>query len=308
MKKKETGGALVFHPSRIKDSPGRVAFRVVNTAVLILLTLVCLLPFINVIAMSFSSNYYVTTNAVTFWPKGFTLNAYQYILTRKTFWTSFQFSILRVLLGTAVNLSLIILTAYPLSKDRSKLRFRGVYTWYFFITMLVGGGMIPNYLLISNLGLRDSIWSLILPGALPIFNLVLMLNFFRQVPQELEEASMIDGAGHLRTLIQIYLPVSVPSIATIALFCIVGHWNAWFDGMIYMTSLTKIPLQTYLRTIIIELNVADMSADDYELYALLADRTVKCSQIIVATLPILCVYPFLQRYFVSGIVLGSVKG
>ena len=143
---------------------------------------------------------------------------------------------------------------------------------------------------------------------LPVFNLVLMLNFFRQVPTALEEAALIDGAGHLRTLVQIYLPVSMPAIATITLFCIVSHWNAWFDGMIYITSPSKVPMQTYLRSVLIDMNMADMSADDYELYATLANRTVKCSQIIVATIPILCVYPFLQRYFVSGIVLGSVKG
>jgi len=307
MKVSKSAG-ITYTPSKIKDSPSRIAFRIVNLIILIGLTLICLLPFINVIAMSLSSNYYVQTNQVTFWPKGFTLQAYNYILTRKTFWTSFRMSIFRVLLGTAVNLFLIIITAYPLSKRSDKLHFRGVYTWYFFITMLVGGGLIPNYILISSLGLRDTIWALILPGALPIFNLVLMLNFFRQVPEALEEAAMIDGAGHIRTLVQIYLPVSLPSIATITLFCMVAHWNAWFDGMIYMTTLEKIPMQTYLRSIIIEMNVMEMSADDYELYALLSDNTIKCSQIIVATIPILCVYPFLQRYFVSGIVLGSVKG
>lgn len=217
-------------------------------------------------------------------------------------------SIMRVILGGCINMVLIILTAYPLSKSDDKLHFRSFYTWFFFITMLVGGGMIPSYLLISKLGLRDTIWSLVLPGALPVFNLVLMLNFFRQVPRELEEAALIDGAGHLRTLMQIYLPVSLPSIATITLFCIVNHWNAWFDGMIYITTPSRIPMQTYLRSILIQMNVSDMSADDYELYALLANQTVKCSQIIVATIPILCVYPFLQRYFVTGIVLGSVKG
>ena len=300
--------ARSFHPSKIKDSAARKAFNGINTAILLILMLICLLPFVNVIAMSFSSNFYVSTTAVTFWPKGFTLSAYRYIPTRKTFWSSFRISILRMLLGTAINLFLILLTAYPLSKDNAKLRFRSAYTWYFFVTMLIGGGMIPAYLLVSKLGLRDTIWCLVLPGALPIFDLVLMLNFFRQVPQELEEAALIDGASHPRTLVQIYLPVSLPAIATITLFCMVRHWNAWFDGMIYMTTLTRIPMQTYLRTIIIEMQVADMTADDYELYAMLADRTVKCSQIIVATIPILCVYPFLQRYFVKGIVLGSVKG
>lgn len=294
--------------NRIKESVGRKIFRVVNLTVLLLLTLLCLLPFINVIAMSFSSSYYVDAKQVTFWPKGFTLSAYQYIFTRASFWSSFGTSVLRVLLGGGLNMLLIILTAYPLSKSSNKLHFRSFYAWFFFITMLISGGMIPDYLLISKLGLRNTIWSLVLPGSLPVFNLVLMLNFFRQVPNELEEASLIDGAGHLRTLVQIYLPVSLPAIATISLFCIVNHWNAWFDGMIYMTTPSKIPMQTYLRSILIEMNVSDMSADDYELYALLANQTVKCSQIIVATIPILCVYPFLQRYFVKGIVVGSVKG
>ena len=296
------------HSNRIKESPSRKAFRVVNGLVLILLALICLLPFINVIAISFSERFYVEANQVSLWPVGFNTSAYTYILNRPTFWTSFRTSLIRMVLGGGINLSLIILTAYPLSKDNEKLHFRSVYTWYFFITMLVSGGMIPSYLLISKLGLRDSIWALVLPGALPIFNLVLMLNFFRQVPRELEEAALIDGAGHLRTLVQIYLPVSMPAIATITLFCLVSHWNAWFDGMLYITTVSKIPMQTYLRSIIIDMNVADMTADDYELYALLSNRTVKCSQIIVATIPILCVYPFLQRYFVSGIVLGSVKG
>ena len=294
--------------NRIQESTGRKVFRVVNVIVLILLALICLLPFVNVIAISFSDSFYVDSNQVYFWPKGWTTSAYTYILTRASFWSSFRTSILRVLLGGSLNLFFIILTAYPLSKSNDKLHFRNVYTWYFFITMLVSGGMIPNYLLIAKLGLRDSIWSLVLPGALPVFNLVLMLNFFRQVPTALEEAALIDGAGHLRTLVQIYLPVSLPAIATITLFCIVSHWNAWFDGMIYITTPSRVPMQTYLRSILIDMNVADMSADDYELYAMLANRTVKCSQIIVATIPILCVYPFLQRYFVSGIVLGSVKG
>ena len=294
--------------NRIQESTGRKVFRVANVIVLILLALICLLPFVNVIAISFSDSFYVDSNQVYFWPKGWTTSAYTYILTRASFWSSFRTSILRVLLGGSLNLFFIILTAYPLSKSNDKLHFRNVYTWYFFITMLVSGGMIPNYLLIAKLGLRDSIWSLVLPGALPVFNLVLMLNFFRQVPTALEEAALIDGAGHLRTLVQIYLPVSLPAIATITLFRIVSHWNAWFDGMIYITSPSKVPMQTYLRSVLIDMNMADMSADDYELYATLANRTVKCSQIIVATIPILCVYPFLQRYFVSGIVLGSVKG
>lgn len=196
--------------NHIKESTGRKAFRVVNAVLLTALALICLLPFVNVIAISFSNSFYVDSNQVYFWPKGWTTNAYTYILTRASFWTSFRTSILRVLLGGSLNLFFIILTAYPLSKSNDKLHFRNVYTWYFFITMLVSGGMIPNYLLIAKLGLRDTIWSLVLPGALPVFNLVLMLNFFRQVPTALEEAALIDGASHMRTLVQIYLPFPCP--------------------------------------------------------------------------------------------------
>lgn len=135
-----------------------------------------------------------------------------------------------------------------------------------------------------------------------------MLNFFRTVPNELEEAALIDGASHLRTLLQIYIPVSKPSIATIALFCLVSHWNAWFDGMIYINSPSKVPLQTYLRSVIISMDMSQMMGDDWELMQQLADQSLRCAQIMIAVIPILCVYPFLQRYFVTGIVLGSVKG
>jgi putative aldouronate transport system permease protein len=258
--------------------------------------------------MSFSSAVYVQAGRVTFWPMGFTLDSYNYLFQKISFWRSFLVSLMRVALGTSINLAFVLLTAYPLSKESSRFRGRTIYVWYFFLTMLVGGGMIPNYLLITGLGLRNTIWALVLPGALPIFNLVLMLNFFRQIPKELEEASLIDGAGHFRTLTQVFVPCSLAAIATISLFCMVGHWNAWFDGMLYMNRPEMRPLQTYLRTVIINMNMTELTGDDWELYATLSDRALRCSQIIIAVIPILSVYPFLQRYFVKGIVLGSVKG
>ena len=203
---------------------------------------------------------------------------------------------------------LIILTAYPLTKSDTKLTGRSFYTWFFFITMLVSGGMIPNFVLVGQLGLRDNILSLILPGALPVFNLVLMINFFRQVPIEMEEAAMIDGASHVKILAQIYVPLSKAAMATISLFCMVNHWNAWFDGMIYMKSPEKLPLQTYLRNVILKMDMSQMTGDDYGLLQMLSNDSIKCTQIVVAVIPILCVYPFLQKYFVKGIVLGGVKG
>jgi putative aldouronate transport system permease protein len=163
-------------------------------------------------------------------------------------------------------------------------------------------------LYISKPGMRNSLLALILPGALPAFNLVLMINFFRQISREMEEASLIDGAGYFSTLVKIYIPCSMAAIATISLFCMVGHWNSWFDGLIYMTSADMKPLQTYLRMVIIQLDVSKATMNDVEILRLLSDRGLRAAQVIIAILPILAVYPFLQRYFVKGLVLGSVKG
>lgn len=294
--------------NRIKVSTSYKVFQVCNVCILTLLMLSCFLPFIYVVAVSFSDKTHVQAGQVTLLPKGFNLLAYRYLIKNGAFWRSFGIAVARTVLGLFVNLALIVLTAYPLSRAKGKLTGRGFYTWFFFITMLINGGLIPTYLLVSQLGLRDSIWALILPHALPVFNLVLMINFFRQIPDEMEEAAAIDGAGHVKTLADIYIPLSKPAMATIALFSMVNHWNAWFDGMIYMRSPVKFPLQTYLRNLILKLDVTQMTGDDYGLLDLLSNESIKCAQIIVAVLPILCVYPFLQKYFVKGIVLGGVKG
>ena len=293
---------------KIKTSFSRKLFNVFNLLVLTLLMVSCFLPFVYVVAVSFSDKVYVQAGQVNFLPKGFNTLSYQYLINKIAFWRAFGISILRTVLGTLVNLLLIILTAYPLSKSDTKLTGRSFYTWFFFITMLVNGGMIPNFVLVGQLGLRDNILSLILPGALPVFNLVLMINFFRQVPIEMEEAAMIDGASHVKILAQIYVPLSKAAMATISLFCMVNHWNAWFDGMIYMKSPEKLPLQTYLRNVILKMDMSQMTGDDYGLLQMLSNDSIKCTQIVVAVIPILCVYPFLQKYFVKGIVLGGVKG
>jgi putative aldouronate transport system permease protein len=292
----------------IKKSSGRIVFNGVNFVVLTILTMVCVIPMINAIAISFSEKAYVSAGLVTLWPKGFSLYSYRYLLQRGAFWQAFNVSVVRLILGTMVNLFMILLTAYPLSKDASRLRFRAVYVWFFFITMLIGGGIIPSYLLIAKLGLRNTLFALILPGALPIFNLVLMINFFRQIPKELEEAALIDGAGYFYTLVRIYIPCSMAAIATISLFCMVGHWNAWFDGLIYISSSELKPLQTYLRMVVVELDLSKISMSEMEELKVLSDKGLRATQVVVSIIPILAAYPFLQRYFVKGIVLGSVKG
>ncbi|GHU64511.1 protein LplC [Spirochaetia bacterium] len=291
-----------------KQSSGRNIFNIINFVVLTVLTSLCIIPLINAIAISFSEKAYVAAGLVTLWPKGFSFYSYGYLLQRKAFWQAFNVSVVRTILGTALNLVMILLTAYPLSKESSRIRFRTIYVWFFFVTLLIGGGIIPSYLLVARLGLRNTLLALILPGALPIFNLVLMINFFRQIPKELEEAAIIDGAGNLYTLVRIYIPCSMAAIATISLFCMVGHWNAWFDGLIYITSPDLKPLQTYLRMVVLELDMTKISMADMEQLKMLSDKGLRATQVVVSMIPILAAYPFLQRYFVKGIVLGSVKG
>ncbi|MBY0219056.1 carbohydrate ABC transporter permease [Paenibacillus illinoisensis] len=282
-----------------------------NYVILTILALLCLFPIVNILAISFSSSDAVKAGNVTFWPVDFTLSSYKYILENQQFLHSFGTSLLRVVLGVGTNLIFTILVAFPLSKEASRFRSRTFYAWIFVFTMLFSGGLIPGYLVVKEAGLLDSIWALILPGAVPIFNVLLMLNFFRGLPKELEEASWMDGAGHFRTLWSIYLPISLPSIATITLFAMVGHWNAWFDGMIYMKSPEHYPLATYLQSMLQQVTMIQsemMTLEDATLLNQVSDRTTQASQIFLSVIPILLVYPFLQRYFVHGLVVGSVKG
>ncbi len=299
MKKPKTG---------IRTSTSRKVFNVCNLIILTILMLSCALPFLYTLSVSLSSKNYVMSRKVWLWPRGFTTAAYQYLLQNKAFWNAFFMTVKVTFFGTLLNLVMLLLTAYPLSKSNDRLKGRTLYAWYFFVTMLVGGGLIPNYILINSLGLRDNILALFLPGGLPIFNLVLMINFFREIPVELEDAARVDGAGPIKILTMVFAPLSKPAIATISLFCMVGHWNSWFSGMLYMRSPEKLPLQTYLRNVVIVNEASQFSTGDMALLDLLTDDTLKCAQIIIAVIPILCVYPFLQKYFVKGIKLGGVKG
>ena len=291
----------------MRTSLGRKFFIISNSFFILFITLICIIPILHIIALSLSEKSLVAAGMVSFWPRGFTLYPYVYLFQRIAFWRSFLISIIRVVTGTVLNLFLLLLTAYPLSKESVRFRFRTGYVWYFFITILIGGGLIPSYLLVTRLGLKNTIFALILPGALPVFSLVLMINFFRQIPKELEEAALIDGAGHLFTLVRIFIPCSLAAIATVSLFCMVGHWNSWFDGMIYMSSDMK-PLQTYLRDVVINLDMTKVSIQDIQTVQMLSDRSLRSAQIIISIIPIFAVYPFLQRYFVGGVILGSVKG
>ncbi len=294
--------------THIRLSLSRKIFLAADYLFLSFSALPCLLPLINVLAVSLSSSNAAAAGYVKLWPVEFTWSSYQYALTKPQFSQAFLISAKRVALGYVITMAVIILTAYPLSKEKNVFHARGKYAWIFIFTMMFSGGLIPTYMTIRYLGMLDTIWALVLPGAVPIFNVVLMMNFFRTIPHEIEEAAFIDGAGHFKTLLTIYLPLSLPSLATVSLFVIVNHWNSWFDGIIYMNHTYNYPLQSYLRTIIINPDLQSMTSSEQLVMREISERTFKAAQIFLGAVPILCVYPFLQKYFMSGLTMGSVKG
>ena len=294
----------------INNSKSRKVFQVINTIVIAIITLSCLVPVINVLAISFSSSEAIIANRVKLLPVEFTLDAYEYVMKNGKFWTAALVSLERVVIGVPISLALTIMAAYPMSKSGLQFPARKWYVAYFIIPMVFGGGLIPTYYVISKLHLIDTIWALTLPTAVNIFNVVLVMNFFRNIPGELEESAMLDGAGQWTILSRIYLPLSKPSVATITLFCLVSHWNSWFDGLIYSNYTVHYPLQSYLQTIVTSTKEAVFEGDVALIMQMLNlnSQNIKSAQIFIAMLPLLVVYPFLQNYFTSGLTLGSVKG
>lgn len=293
--------------NRIYNSVGDKIFRVFDYIILSLLTLSCLLPMLHVVALSFSDSVSASANKVVFIPKGFNLAAYETMLANPAFSKSFFVSVFRTIVGTAINLFITVLAAYPLSKENNELRGRKWISLFFIIPMMIGGGLIPTYLLVKNLNLIDSIWALIIPGCLPIGNVVLMMNFFRGINKSIIEAADIDGASEFAILTKIVLPLSTASIATITLFQMVGHWNDWFAATIYINDTGKWPLQTLLRHMLKSIDISTFGAEAISRLRMLSDRSFRGAMIVFATIPILCVYPFMQKHFVAGITIGSVK-
>jgi putative aldouronate transport system permease protein len=292
-----------------KTTSGRKVFVVFNYIFLTLLALTCLLPILNQLAISFSSSGAATAGEVGIIPVNFTLDAYKYMASKSAFFDSLLVSFERVLIAVPLSLVVSVMAAYALSKQNNEFGARKYYIWYFVIPMMFTGGLIPTYMVVRNTGLIDSIAALVIPCTINVFNILLLMNFFRGIPKELEEAAQIDGAGHMRVLLSVILPVSAPVLATVALFFIVNHWNSWFDGLIYMNTPEKYPLQTYLQTMVVSRDLMAMeSLRDVRNSGTISDATGKAAQIFLAALPILMIYPFLQRYFTTGIVMGSVKG
>nr|WP_138227637.1 carbohydrate ABC transporter permease [Paenibacillus algicola] len=281
-------------------------FKWFNHGFLLLLSILCILPLIHLLAISFSGAAAADANLIMLLPVDFTLEPWIKMINNPRFGYALYYGFERTVLGTVITMIVLAMAAYPLSKDAREFKGRTFYMYFFVGMMLLQAGLIPQYILISKLGLMNTVWALILTGIINVFHLILLINFFRTgIPKDLEEAAFIDGAGHFRAMWSIYLPISKPAIATIALFTMVSQWNSWFDGLIYITDMNKFPLSTYLQTMIVNPQL-DM-IQDVEALEELSDRTAKAAQIFISMLPIILVYPFLQKYFVKGIVLGSVK-
>lgn len=292
-----------------KKSLGMKIFTIFNYTFLTLLALTCLLPMINQLAISFSSSSAVAAGDVGLFPVDFTLDSYKYMADKPEFWKSLIVSLKRILIAVPFSMIICVLAAFPLSRQDHEFPARKYYIWMFVVPMLIGGGLIPTYIVVRNTGLIDSIWALVLPYTVNVFNTILLMNFFRSLPKELEEAAYVDGATHWQVLVRIILPVSKPVLATVTLFVIVNHWNSWFDGLIYLNSPDHYPLQTYLQTQVVSANLMALeSLRDIRQIGMISDRTGKASQIFLAAVPVLMIYPFLQKYFTAGIVMGSVKG
>ena len=282
--------------------------QIILTIVIILFSLTCLLPFVNVAAVSFSSKSAILRGDVSFWPVDFETTAYQAIFSDKSMTRSLVFTIIITVVYTLFSMIMTILMAYPLTKKR--LRGRNFFSFLALFTMYFSGGIIPHYLNIKELGLMDSPWALILPGMLSTYNMIILKSFFQTLPNELEEAAIIDGANDFQVLMKVYLPLSMASLATLTLFYAVGKWNSFQDALYYIQTKAYQPLQLKLYHIIKGSQAVDVAALEggASTVATSVSESIEPASIIFATLPILVVYPFVQRYFVAGVTIGAVKG
>ncbi len=288
-------------------SLGSTLFDIFLVIVCIVLALTCIFPLWYTLCISLSEKSKVAAGLVTFWPVGLNFNSYISMMADPKFMNSFWISIQRVALGTICELTVTILMAYPLSRTNKQFRGRDLIMWFLVFSMLFSGGLIPWYQTMKALNLFNNIWGLVLGNSVPVFNVILMMNFFRNVPKEIEEAALLDGAGPWTMLFQIYLPISKPVIATVSLFSMVYHWNEFFNGLVLTTRQAYYPLQTYIQQLIVVVNTTNMTSEQIARMAELSDQTLGAAKIFIAIIPILLIYPFLQRYFITGITLGSVK-
>jgi putative aldouronate transport system permease protein len=289
----------------VRASRGYRVFRAVNAVVLTGVMVVTLYPFVNILARSFSGERYVRSGQVSLWPRGFNVTTYQRVLADSTFWVSYRNTVVYTVVATLISMVLTTCYAYVLSKRQ--LRGRGVLVGVAVFTMFFNGGLIPNYVLVSGLGLRNTLWAIVLPNAINVFNLLVMKAFFESMPVELEEAAAVDGLDTYRVLLRIVLPLSKAVLATMILFYAVSFWNSWFSAFLYMDRENLFPVTVYLRNLIAGASSAT-NESMASATALQIQANIQAVTIVLTVLPVMLVYPFIQRYFVSGVMLGAVKG
>ncbi|NBE92170.1 carbohydrate ABC transporter permease [Nonomuraea sp. KC401] len=289
----------------LAKSRGYRAFQVVNAVVLTGVVILTLYPFVNIIARSFSEERYILSGEVNLIPRGFNLTTYQIVVADPMFWTNYRNTVVYTVVATAIAMVLTTCYAYVLSKRH--LKGRTFLIWVAVFTMFFNGGLIPNYVLVNSLGLTNSLWAIVLPNAISVFNLLVMKAFFENLPSDLEEAAAIDGLNTYGILGRIVLPLSKAVIATMVLFYAVSFWNSWFSAFLYLNRTELFPVTVYLRNIIAGATGAENAgAGAADLTQVAAN--IQSVTIMLTVLPILAVYPFVQRYFVSGVMLGAVKG
>lgn len=286
----------------MRETRGEKVFHMVNAFLLAVIALCMLLPFMHVVSQSLSENKYVVAGSVGIFPKGFSVNAYKFAFNDTPILRAFKNTLIVTFVGTFLAMIVEAMTAYPLSIP--SLRGRKGIIYYYIFTMLFSAGMIPGFLLMRTLGLLNNLWSVILPHLLNVFNMILLKNYFEGLPEAIAESAMIDGANHITILYRIIVPMSKPILATLMLFTAVGFWNSYFNAMLYLSEPDKITLQLFLVNLVKEANTTDSITSEVTVQP----DTVRSASVMIGLLPILMVYPFVQRYFVTGITLGSVKG
>ncbi|MCI9457475.1 MAG: carbohydrate ABC transporter permease [Oscillospiraceae bacterium] len=284
---------------------GSRIFDFCNILFMLCLAFITLYPMYNIFIVSISSAEYIYAGAVSFIPKGINFDAYRMVFKNDSIWRSFGNSILYTTVGTAINVVCSAMCAYPLS--RKDFYGRGFFTLFVAVTMFISGGMIPSYLVVNQLRLINTMWAIVLPGAISTYNMIIMRTFFQNLPVSLQESAYLDGANDITILFKVVLPLSMPIIATMTLFYAVGHWNSYFNAMIYLNSKSKFPLQVLLREIVVAGNMADESSDLTSNINIIAIN-FKYAVIVITVVPILVVYPFLQKHFTKGVMIGAIKG
>lgn len=284
-------------------------FGVFTYVIITLMTLLCLLPLLHMVALSFSDKEAVSAGRVGIWPMGFNLEAYKMILSDQQYFRSFGVSVARVVVGTIYNIITTVLFAFPLAHEKKQWPSRNLYMLFMLFTMMFGnGGLVPWYFTIKKVGMLGTFWALVIPGGVAFGHVILLMNAMRNLPKSLRESAELDGAGYMSLLFRIYLPLTIPTLAVIVLYCVVGHWNEFFAARILIKKMEQLPLQSYIYSLrMTETHLSTLTTTELMKLETLSGRAFDAAKIVVATVPILLIYPVIQRFFVGGITLGAVK-